>query len=185
MKKEQNITTHKTTRGFIITVLNYDKYQTFNNYKNDTQNDKLTKHKRNTNDTITKEWKNDKNEEYIIIEWTTNSEIDESIKKQIRELWFPREWEDATKYKILVELVAMWLSCDKTEKWIQSRIADIEKKLDANWCFTVDYLWSKIYNYQTGWNVATNLRERQANQWKPSGNVLNSYARFLSNNKKK
>lgn len=121
----------------------------------------------------------------IILEGTTNSEIDESIKKQIRELWFPREWEDATKYKILVELVAMWLSCDKTEKWIQSRIADIEKKLDANWCFTVDYLWSKIYNYQTGWNVATNLRERQANQWKPSGNVLNSYARFLSNNKKK
>lgn len=182
MKKEQNITTHKTTRGFIITVLNYDKYQSFNNYKNDTKNDKQTKHKRNTNDTITEEWKN---EEYIIIEWTTNSEKDESIKKQIRELWFPREWEDATKYKILVELVAMWLSCDKTEKWILSRIADIEKKLEANWCFSVDYLWSKNYNYQTGWNVATNLRERQANQWKPSGNVLNSYARFLSNNKKK
>lgn len=121
----------------------------------------------------------------IIVEWTTNSEVDECIKKQIRELWFPRQWEDAAKYKILVELVAMWLSCEKTDKAILSRVADIEKKLDANWYYTSDYLWAKTYNYQIWWNVATNLRERQANQWKPSGNVLNSYARFLSNNKKK
>lgn len=64
MKKEQNVTTHKTTRGFIVTVLNYDKYQSFNNYKNDTENGNKTKHKRNTNDTITEEWKNDKNNKW-------------------------------------------------------------------------------------------------------------------------
>lgn len=76
MKKEQNITTHKTTRGFIITVLNYDKYQTFNNYKNDTQNDTQTKRKRNANDTITKEWKNER-----INNW------DEEIKKNFWDIY--------------------------------------------------------------------------------------------------
>lgn len=122
---------------------------------------------------------------YDSIGYDNNIDIDNSIKNEIKSFWFPKEWEDATKYKILVELIAMGLKVEKNEKAILSRLADIEKKLDANWFYVVDYIWWKTYDYQKGWNVATNLRERQYNQWKPSGNVLNSYWKFLSNNKKK
>jgi len=58
-KKEQMLTTEKTTRGMIVTVCNYDKFQTLDNYKNDTENELQTKRKRNRNDTINKYDKND------------------------------------------------------------------------------------------------------------------------------
>ena len=57
LKWAWNLTTRKTTRGFVVTVVNYDKYQDFKNYWNDRSNETQTKHKRNTNDTITEEWK--------------------------------------------------------------------------------------------------------------------------------
>lgn len=58
LKRTTQITTQKTTRGFIVTVCNYEFYQNPKNYENDTENDTgnetQTKHKRNTNDTINK-----------------------------------------------------------------------------------------------------------------------------------
>jgi len=65
-KHTKQITTQKTTRGFIITVLNYNLYQNLQTYKTDTENDTKTemktKHKRNINDTIYNNDKNVKNE---------------------------------------------------------------------------------------------------------------------------
>lgn len=60
-KKNQMLTTKKTTRGMIVYVLKYNYFQDLDNYKNDTENETQTKHKRNTNDTINKNDKNDKN----------------------------------------------------------------------------------------------------------------------------
>jgi hypothetical protein len=64
------VTTRKTTRGVVLMVLNYDKYQTLDNYKYDTENDTSnefkTKQKRNRNDTIKKNVKNDKNDKNTI-----------------------------------------------------------------------------------------------------------------------
>ena len=60
-KKQEMCTTRKTTRGLIINVCNYDTYQNMNRYSNCKSNEKLTKPKRNCNDTITEECKNDKN----------------------------------------------------------------------------------------------------------------------------
>lgn len=66
LKSTGQITTHKTTRGFIISVCNYEYYQNLVNYKNDTQNDIgneiETKQKRNRNDTINNNDNNDNNE---------------------------------------------------------------------------------------------------------------------------
>lgn len=56
-KKEQMLTTRKTTRGMIVYVLKYDFFQNFDNYETTEQ----TKHRRNTDDTINKNDKNDKN----------------------------------------------------------------------------------------------------------------------------
>jgi len=59
LKSTGMITTQKTTRGFIIEVIKFNYFQNPANYKsntkNDTKNETLTKHKRNTNDTINKE----------------------------------------------------------------------------------------------------------------------------------
>ena len=38
LKKCQMLSTRKSTRGFIVTVLNYNTYQTLDNYKNPQQN---------------------------------------------------------------------------------------------------------------------------------------------------
>jgi len=59
-KKEQMLTTQKTTRGMIVSVCKYDYFQDLGNYKNDTENDSLTIQKRYRNDTIPKKDKNGK-----------------------------------------------------------------------------------------------------------------------------
>lgn len=58
-KKEQMLTTQKTTRGMIIKVLKYAEFQDYIKSKNDTKNEIETKHKRNINDTINKNGNND------------------------------------------------------------------------------------------------------------------------------
>jgi len=64
-KKNDMLTTRKTTRGMILKITNYSKYQTLDNYyyevKTDTETEMETKQKRNRNDTIQKNVKNDKN----------------------------------------------------------------------------------------------------------------------------
>lgn len=61
-KKEHMLTTRKTTRGMYVKVLNYNRYQTLDNYKNDKPHELKTKQKRNENDTIHKNDKNVKND---------------------------------------------------------------------------------------------------------------------------
>ena len=45
-KKSQMLTTQKTTRGMIVSITNYDVFQTLSNYKNDTKNEMKTIRKR-------------------------------------------------------------------------------------------------------------------------------------------
>ena len=45
-KKSQMLTTQKTTRGMIVSITNYDVFQTLDNYKNDTENEMKTIRKR-------------------------------------------------------------------------------------------------------------------------------------------
>lgn len=40
LKLTTALTTRKTTRGFFVTIVNYDTYQALDNYKNDTKNDR-------------------------------------------------------------------------------------------------------------------------------------------------
>ncbi len=65
LKSTTQITTRKTTRGFIISVCKYDLYQDMTNYKNDTEielkNESKTTEKRHRNDTINNNVNNDNN----------------------------------------------------------------------------------------------------------------------------
>lgn len=66
LKRAKQITTRKTTRGVIIFVLEYDKYQDLESYKNKIENNTTdnteTRQKQDGTNTINKNEKNDKNE---------------------------------------------------------------------------------------------------------------------------
>jgi len=57
LKKTQKVATQKTARGYIVTVLNYDRYQTISNFKNGTENGNETAQKRHV---YKQEWNNEK-----------------------------------------------------------------------------------------------------------------------------
>ena len=56
-KKEQMLATRKTTRGMVITVLNYAKYQDAIKTKSDTKSETQAKRRRNRSDTIVETYK--------------------------------------------------------------------------------------------------------------------------------
>jgi len=66
LKSATMIATRKATRGFTLNILNYNGYQSLENYKSDTKSDSKSemkaKQKRNESDTINKNDNNDKNE---------------------------------------------------------------------------------------------------------------------------
>ena len=72
LKVSKMIATRKATRGFIVEVLNYNGYQSLENYKSDSKSDSKSetkaKQKRNESDTINKNDKNNKNLEKDIKE---------------------------------------------------------------------------------------------------------------------
>lgn len=65
LRKEQMITTQKTTRGFIISICKYGYYQDPTNYDYDYQTEMITTPLRQGTDTINKNVKNDKKENII------------------------------------------------------------------------------------------------------------------------
>lgn len=64
------VATQKTTRGIVLSVLQYDKYQTLQNYKSDTSGDTVGETEaiqgRYRSDTINKNVKNEKNEKKVL-----------------------------------------------------------------------------------------------------------------------
>jgi len=111
LEKSKNIIQQKNRLCSIYFIVNWDIYQT-----TDQTTEKPQKNHRKTN-TRRIEEKN------IIITGTSNQEIDESIKNQIKEI-IPLEVlkEEKEKYYCLVELIALWLKTERTEQWIQYRV---------------------------------------------------------------
>jgi len=64
-KKDRMLSTRKTTRGMFIKVLNYNRYQTLDNYKNHTADHLKTTEKPHRNHTIHKNDKNGKNDKKL------------------------------------------------------------------------------------------------------------------------
>lgn len=172
LEKSKNIIQQKNRLCSIYIIVNWDIYQT-----TDHTTEKPQKNHRKTN-TRRIEEKN------IIITGTSNQEIDESIKKQIKEI-IPIEvlTDNREKFFTLVELIALWLSTVATEKAIYSRINDLEKKLDVNGVYSLDMMGQKIYDRKKAWNVAQTCRSWNEAQKKPCWNPLNSFNTFLSNKK--
>lgn len=74
LRKATMIATEKTTRGLLITVLNYDKFQTSSNYETDNESNRKATVQQQYADTINKNDKNYKNEKNIYITLTEQIE---------------------------------------------------------------------------------------------------------------
>lgn len=115
LKKHTMIHTQKTTRGMIITVLNYDEYQDPENYETDTET--YRKHTRDiqTADTINKKGKKGRKKEDIYI---TLSEQIEPFKNS----YAPSLIEDFTLH---------WIETDEkgTQRWQLEKTWDVNLRL--------------------------------------------------------
>lgn len=94
-RKNEMISTRRSTRGVFIKVLNYNTYQTIDNYKSTTQSTKkaLEKHQRST--TIDKNVKNVKN----VQEESTPSKNAKTFFKGVKDLMEKVESEEAESTK--------------------------------------------------------------------------------------
>lgn len=84
-KSCQMLATRKATRGLFVYLLNYDKYQDFNNYKSDTKSELKAKQKRNRSDTINNNDNNDKNENNNTL--SSNDDLPFSFKDKLSEMF--------------------------------------------------------------------------------------------------
>ena len=80
-KEQSMLTTQKTTRGMIVYLLNYEKYQDFDNYKSDTKSELKAKQKRNRSDTINNNDNNDNKNKYSECVFLTDDEHKKLVEK--------------------------------------------------------------------------------------------------------
>ena len=134
LKQTKQITTHKTTRGFYITICNYDKYQDINNYRNDTEkvnlNDIETTQKRHRNDTITKECNKakdiDTRKEFFKKEVLTyRGEYTDNLLKAFFIYWSEL---NPAKTKMRFELEKTWETNLRLIKWLKNEQSNQFKK---------------------------------------------------------
>jgi len=128
-KKEGMLATRKATRGFMVNVLKYNKYQSLSNYKCDTKSDLKAKQKRNKSDTIKKNDKNDK--KYIRTKFKPPSLLEvknyfkekgyyESIGEKAFNYYESNDWSDSRGTKIKSwkqKMIGVWFKEEnKNEK---------------------------------------------------------------------
>lgn len=167
LKKEKMLTTRKTTRGMYVKVQNYDKYQKFNNYKNDTgndiQDDNETIQKRYRDDTILnkdkkekKEIKNDNFASKLAKSETSDKNTSEknpevlSENKQITEIFniFRKEnkaveFQNKTQQKAISNLIQE-CGFKETERWANFALKIQGKDKYAPQITTPHQLWQKL-----------------------------------------
>jgi len=155
LKKAKQITTQKTTRGIIITVCNYERYQTLKSYrseaKSDTQSKAETKQKRSKSDTINKNDKNDKND---ILHSSKLKNLQDEMRKIIEhfktlkgyseiENWDKHNWKRHTKpAKLLLTLTSSVDKAIKVIDWLNELYE--EKNLD----WTLETVIKKYPDFQ-------------------------------------
>lgn len=142
LKSASMLATQKATRGFIVTVFNYNLFQDLNSYKSDTKSDdsgdtKATE-KRHKSDTIQKNDKNEKNDENINtgaaapkIEKGTSSiasVLKDRFKLPVQESkQVSTSWQD----KALRYAKGLKIDLDALDKGIKSRYFKVFKSADA------------------------------------------------------
>lgn len=86
LKSATMITTQKATRGFILNVVNYDKYQDLDNYKSDTESDNKSDLKATQKRHYKQECKNEKNNTKVLDKVKTSNPLIDYIIIKTKEL---------------------------------------------------------------------------------------------------
>lgn len=135
LKTDDMLTTRKTTRGFIITVLNYDKYQNLSNYLDDNKKSNQTIGRRQVDDTIQKEGKKERIKNIysdvesltpeVIKEISTKYQVNTSfVEKQKQQLELYCESKGA-KYKNYKATLMAWVLRKLDEAPKTARLKDL------------------------------------------------------------
>ena len=145
LRKHTMVTTKKTTRGIIITVLNYDYYQNPKNYENHKENTTRTTTKPQTTDTINKNDKNVKNDKKGE-ELSPSKKMKEFIKRYnekkdfmdlLGDYWNEKvSTLDETQLKFFLDEVNKfcfyWIELNKSgtrQKWEMQKTFQVERRL--------------------------------------------------------
>lgn len=108
LKLAKQVSTRKTTRGVVLVINNYDEYQNLTNYRQN-QSKTEAKQKQNESYTITEQWNNKTNKEYISCDWIIRDDILSEMRSFIN-TWNDRLKEDR---KITDKLETEYLSMRK------------------------------------------------------------------------
>jgi len=151
------VATHKTTRGVVVKVLNYNKYQTLQNYKSDTKGDTVgeieAKQKRNRSDTITKECKNENT--------TTAKTVLKILNLSGKENLIPAVEDLLERYT------------DKVVRDVASKVATKSvANPDARWTTFVNWCGSEKAKSTTNADIATMTKEEKLAYKKEKYNKL-------------
>jgi hypothetical protein len=153
LKKEDMLTTRKTTRGMILTVVNYDTYQRPENYENHICARTATTRKPQTSDTINKNEKNEKNKE------KSTAKAVPKLKELSDKLYFDKTFVSAPKF-------VNWL---RSRKQNDSAIAHTLRQLIKHGKFESDtHAWAygcKVMGIENqNYNEADYVKEAQRQQ---------------------
>lgn len=134
LKLATQVQVKKTTRGAIISVTNYDKYQDLTNYGNTEATEKQHRSNRGTN-TIIEEWKNERMK-YI---WATRSEVIEELNKII--VYWNDIWKEERKVTLKLEEAYLKARRDYSKEDIKQALSlYIKEKKDTERQYRLDPL---------------------------------------------
>jgi len=112
LKKHTMITTRKTTRGMVITVINYDRYQNPASYENHKSTHRITTREPQTSHTINKNEENEENVKRIYI--------------NLKSDWYKQAKEDFSEINVDYELKQFLI-------WEKDNPRKSHKKAFKNW----------------------------------------------------
>ena len=175
--KATMITTRKTTRGMIITLLNYDKYQNPENYESHTSDHTIATRKPQSTDTINKNEKNDKERnilspkgdgEYSFLEQIKKMGVDKDKRmKIIAYYWIIKEFKFPTRqaYETALrrELKAAGSIVGYENEQIKKTMAWLKQNADFKWTLETvhKYIDEPLENLKMGGKPKTEDDEIQ------------------------
>ena len=143
------IATTKTTRGMVIKVLNYDKYQDPKNYESNNESNNEATMKQQLTDTINKNDKNEKKEiskPKVLLDTNKLNEIIDTFYKETKNRSL---FSNKTQRKALEDLIK-----DTSRKKVIDMIEFAFKNKDKEFCpqistpIELQYKWSKLETFK-------------------------------------
>jgi len=147
-KEEQMLTTQKSTRGIVVTVLSYAKFQDQGNYSVDTKVETKSKRSRNTVDTIIEERKNYNNNTNVLepsakVEYG-NQEINkmlEALKATTKRTDFKESQKQQRQYARHMCNLLKKIGKEEFKRRLQLILEDSFKSKNAN---SLRYLYGEL-----------------------------------------